>query len=115
MNKRELADFYGVSTKTLYNYKNALEKVEADGIIKYGGKHNIYRAMVLYYYLNALPKEDEHLTELEKMRQDIDFIKNALPIILENKSSLEPEHREGMLNTVKQAIKNLEKTLNDLN
>jgi hypothetical protein len=49
----DLAQLFSVSQKTVRNYKNTETDHIKNKFIPYAGKHKMYRAMRLYYYLHA--------------------------------------------------------------
>jgi len=68
-NLTKIAEFAGVSFKTMYNYKNANNN-----------KNNIYKALKLAYFLKDF--------EIEKIKEDLEELEAILKVCCRGKESL---------------------------
>lgn len=75
MKIKDLARFYGITPRTVDNYIRDLKDKTVGGFIPKTGRHNILRAMLVYYYLTeygVVPNEEP----------DIDVYYNNIEMLL---------------------------------
>lgn len=93
-NLTKIAEFAGVSFKTMYNYKNANNN-----------KNNIYKALRIAYFLKDI--------EIKKVKDDLDELEAILKVCCRGKESLK-ETAEADLKNIADFINLTAQLLSDL-
>lgn len=118
INDLKVAEFTGVTNRTLQNWKKP-KNIEGVKIFSTYGKHNLYRGAKLATYLLALKKNEEETIEEENnltlMSESIEKIIKIIDILrLECKSKYLEDLKEEA-EFLKEKIKDLENLTNLLN
>lgn len=101
----------GKDAKSFRNWK----KLENDNFIPTTGKHNLYKGVKLYMYLNAykeINKEEcEVYNNMEILFSAFEALESNLNI---DTSNLNEEVKQAILNTNKTALKSIKEILEDI-
>ena len=108
---KDMTEFYGLGQNTISNYLKKLKSLEEEGFIPPIGKHNIVKALATYYFLNKL-EDGEQTTELENIRDRINFIRDLLPML--DKDVLNEEQKENLKKQIKGYLDEIEETIDCL-
>ena len=108
---KDMTEFYGLGQNTISNYLKRLKELEEEGFIPPMGKHNVVRALATYYILNKLD-DDKQTTELEDMKDKLDFIKEMLPTL--DKDILTDEQKDNIKRQIKGYLEEMEKVIEKL-
>lgn len=99
---KEMAQFYGVDERTISSYYKKLKEQEETGFIPYGGKHNIIRALELYYILQK--NEEEDSTPLvEEIYHNIQYLNNYM-FDLEKKEMMKEDYYTSLKQSLKKRL-----------
>lgn len=79
MKIENLAETFGVSSRTIDNYIKDLKTQTATGFIPASGRHNILRAMALYYYLTEYPAYKDEGIEVSEYNNNLDLLLSRYP------------------------------------
>jgi len=107
--QQQIAIFFGLTRKTITNYKKDLKNKIKEGYIPPLGKHNLYKSMLLYFKLFNY-KEEEHNNLYEVLKSEIDYLNDAFPLISKNTATedIKKQYKQNLLN-LKNIIDGMEK------